>query len=251
VYHFAGTEHGLGTWPPTDIAPAGEGGDSRSQNLRSIIDYAPLLRACLVNLDRWVVEGVEPPPSQHPRIDDGTAVPPAALIDVFDRIPGSNYPAHHALPHRRDYGLHPEREQTTLLPPRVGTSYGSLVPAVDEDGNEKAGIKLPEIAVPLAAHTGWTLRHPDIGGMEQLLVFAGGTLPFAPDEGSREETGDPRPSIAARYASKDDYLARVRQAAEQLVRERYLLAEDVDVCVGQASKFWEYFRRVEDSGGGL
>jgi hypothetical protein len=93
VYHFAGTEHGLGTWPPTDAVPTDEG-ESRAQNLRGIVDYAPLLRACLVNLDRWVVEGSEPPPSKHPRIDDGTAVPPAALKKVFDRIPGAN-PCYH------------------------------------------------------------------------------------------------------------------------------------------------------------
>jgi hypothetical protein len=241
VYHFSGTEHGLGTWPPTDMAPTGEGGESHSQNLRSVIDYAPLLRACLVNLDRWVVEGMAPPPSQHPRIDDGTAVPPAALEQVFDRIPHSSYPVRHALPHRRDYGMHTELEQTHLLPPKVGLPYGTRVAAVDADGNEVAGIALPEIAVPLATHTGWSLRHPDIGGTQQLLMFAGGTIPFAADETARQATGDPRPSIAARYASKDDYLARVRQAAERLVQERYLLAEDINVCLTQASKFWDYF----------
>src|SRR5690242_6395398 len=82
VYHFAGTEHGLGIWPPTDIqtAPADPTGPvERSQNLRSVVDYAPLLRACLVSLDRWVVEGVEPPPSRHPRLADGTAVRPETL----------------------------------------------------------------------------------------------------------------------------------------------------------------------------
>jgi hypothetical protein len=57
----------------------------------------------------------------------------------------------------------------------------------------------------------------------------------------RHASADPRPSIAVRYASRDDYLARVRQAAEQLVQARYLLAEDIDVCLAQASKFWDYF----------
>jgi hypothetical protein len=241
VYHFTGTEHGLGTWPPTDVAQTGEGGDSRSQNLRCVIDYAPLLRACLVNLDRWVVENVEPPPGRHPRIDDGTAVPPAALKPVFDHIPGANYPERHAVPLRRDYGMHKEREEVTLLPPTVGKPYGTRVAAVNQDGNEVAGVTLPEIAVPLATHTGWTLRHPDIGGAQQLLMFAGGTMPFAPDETARRASADPRPSIAARYASRDDYLARVRQAAEQLVQARYLLAEDIDVCLAQARKFWDYF----------
>jgi hypothetical protein len=240
VYHFAGTEHSLGNWPPTDTAQTGDG-EQRSQNLRSVVDYAPLLRACLVNLDRWVVEGLEPPPSQHPRLADGTAVPPAALKPVFDRIPAANYPEHHALPCRRDYGLLQDVEQVTILPPKVGAPYGSLVSAVDQDGNEVAGIALPEVAVPLATHTGWTRRHPNIGGEQQLLVFAGGTLPFAVDEAERQASGDPRASITARYPSKQAYLERVQQAAEQLVAERYLLAEDVAVCLAQAGKFWDYF----------
>ena len=40
VYHFTGTEHGTGTWPPTDTSDAGEG-VSRTQNMRSVIDYTP------------------------------------------------------------------------------------------------------------------------------------------------------------------------------------------------------------------
>jgi hypothetical protein len=244
MYHFAGTEHGLGSWPPTDLAESGDG-ENRSQNLRSIVDYTPLMRACLVNLDAWTVEGVEPPASKHPRIDDRTAVPPSELKKVFDRIPAANYPEHHPLPHRRDYGMQEECEQVSILPPKVGKPYGSLVSAVDQDGNEIAGIKLPELAVPIAAHTGWTLRHPDIGGAKQPLIFAGGTLPFAADEAEREATNDPRSSIAKRYASKDDYLGRVRKVAEQLVKECYLLEEDIDVCLRQARKFWDYFTEGE------
>ena len=240
VYHFTGTEHGTGTWPPTDTSDSGEG-VSRTQNVRSVIDYTPLLRACLENLDRWVAEGVEPPQSRHPRIDDGTAVPPAKLRGVMDAIPGANYPSRHPLPHRRDYRLKGDVEQVTQMPPRVGKVYGSLVADVDSDGNEIAGVVLPEVSVPLAAHTGWNLRHPDIGGETQPLMFAGGVIPFARDEQERAASGDPRPSIGERYASKEDYLARVRQAAETLVAERHLLEQDVETCVAQAGKFWDGF----------
>src|SRR5207249_1885103 len=103
VYHFAGTEHGLGVWPPTaEKTAAADPAEppEHSQNLRNTIDYAPLLRACLVNLDRWVTEGSEPPPSRHPRLADSTAVPFEALHAVFDRIPGANYPRHPARPCR-------------------------------------------------------------------------------------------------------------------------------------------------------
>ena len=238
VYHFTGTEHGTGTWPPTDTSDAGEG-VSRTQNMRSVIDYTPLLRACLENLDRWVAEGVEPPDSRHPRIDDGTAAPPRKLRGVMDAIPNSNYPRRHPLPHRRDYALKADVEQVTKMPPEVGKVYGSLVPDVDSDGNEVAGIALPEVAVPLAAYTGWNLRHPEIGGETQPLMFAGGTIPFAKNADERAASGDPRPSIAERYTSRDDYLARVRSAAEGLVSERLLLAEDVERCVERAGALWD------------
>ena len=113
--------------------------------------------------------------------------------------------------------------------------------AVDTDGNEVAGIRLPEVAVPVAAFTGWTLRHPDIGGAEQRLVFAGATLPFARTQSEREARGDPRPSIEERYDSRKAYLERIRQAAVALVAQRYLLEEDVEVSVAAAAQLWDYF----------
>ena len=235
VYHFAGTEHGLGVWPPTweKLAPADPSEPSEnSQNLRNTIDYAPLLRACLVNMDRWVTEGVEPPPSRHPCLADGTAVPFEALHAAFDRIPGAYYPRHHARPCRLDF---------STLPPGAGPACGSLVSAVDADGNEIGGIALPEIAVPLGAHTGWNLRHVSIGGEAQRLVFAGATIPFARTRREREASGDPRASIEERYRSRDDYLERVRQAGRALVAQRYMLEGDVELAVALAARAWDHW----------
>jgi hypothetical protein len=237
VYHFAGTEHGVGIWPASDKAPSAadpSGWTERTQNLRGVMNYCRLLRACLINMDRWVTEGVEPPPSRHPKIADGTALPPEELKKTFERIPDARYLPHHARPRRLDFGT---------LPPRDGAPFGTLVSAVDEDGNELGGIRLPEITVPLAAHTGWNLRHPAIGGAEQLLVFAGATLPFARTRAEREASGDPRLSIDERYRSRDDYLARIRTAAERLVAERYLLAEDVETSVTFAARLWNWLAK--------
>jgi len=234
VYHYAGTEHGLGIWPPSDIqiAPADPtGAVDKSQNLRGIVDYSPLLRAGLVNLDRWVTEDVEPPPSLHPRLADGTAVPPERLAHVFAAIPRAHYLPHHAKPRRLDWAM---------LPPKPGRAFGSLVSGVDADGNEVAGIVLPELTVPVATHTGWTLRHPDIGGAEQLLVFGGATLPFPRTRAEREASGDPRPSLEERYASRADYLSRVREAAVLLARSGYLLEEDIELSVATAARFWDH-----------
>jgi Alpha/beta hydrolase domain len=235
IYHFAGTEHGLGVWPPTErrIAAADPAEPlEHSQNLRNTIDYAPLLRACLVNLDRWVTAGVEPPASRHPRLADRSAVPFEALHVVFDKIPGAHYPRHHARPCRLDF---------STLPPRPGPACGSLVSAVDADGNETGGIALPEVAVPLGTHSGWTLRHPEIGGEAQRLVFAGATIPFPKTRAEREASGDPRLSIAERYQSRDDYLERVRRAAVALAAERYILDEDVDLTVALGARAWDHW----------
>jgi hypothetical protein len=235
VYHFAGTEHGLGVWPPTAEKTAAADPSEppeHSQNLRNTIDYSPLLRACLVNLDRWVVEGVEPPPSRHPSLADGTAVPFEALHAVFDRIPGAGYPRHHARPCRLDF---------SALPPGPGPAYGSLVSAVDADGNETGGIALPEVAVPLGTHTGWTLRRRTIGGEAQRLMFAGATIPFARTRREREAAGDPRPSIEERYRSREAYLEQVRRAGGRLVSQRFMLGEDVELAVALAARAWGHW----------
>ena len=165
-----------------------------------------------------------------PRIAEGTAVDPSDLGKAFERIPGARYPIHHDRPQRRDF---------TTLPPKDGPTYGTRVSAVDDDGNERAGIPVPELTVPLATHTGWNLRHADIGGADQLLYFAGATLPFAKTRAEREEAGDPRASIEERYRSRDDYLARVRNAAQALVGDGYLLEEDIDTSLTFAARFWD------------
>jgi hypothetical protein len=182
---------------------------------------------------------VEPPPSRHPKILDGTALPPESLNKVFERIPDARYLPHHARPRRLDF---------STLPPRDGAPFGSLVSAVDDDGNELGGIRLPEITVPLAAHTGWNLRHPDIGGAEQLLVFAGSTLPFPRTRRDREASADPRLSIDERYRSRDDYLDRIRAAARALVAQRYLLEEDVETSVTFGARLWDWLASGTRSG---
>jgi hypothetical protein len=245
IYLYAGTEHSLGAWPPTDrqIAAADPtGAVDHSQNLRGVVDYSRLLRACLVNLDRWVAEGVEPPPSVHPRVTDGSAAAAEELAKVFDAIPEAHYPRHHPRPLRLDFGAQGELRETPTIPPRRGHAYGSRVSAVDADGNEVGGIAVPELAVPLATHTGWNPRHPEIGGPEQLLVFVGSTLFFPRTREEREATGDPRISIEERYRSRENYLEQVRQAGRELSARGYLLDEDIELSVTLAARMWDYRR---------
>jgi hypothetical protein len=196
----------------------------------------------VVNLDRWATEGEAPPPNLHPRLDEGTAVPPAHTAATFQALPGVQFPAHLRSIARLDFGPGVDEGIATLLPPKVGKPYASLVSAVDEDGNELAGIRLPDISVPLATYTGWSVRHPDIGGPGQTLSLIGSTLPFPATPAEREASGDPRRSIEERYPSKEDYLRRVKQAAEALVKQGYLLAEDLPMVTEQARQRYDLFQ---------
>ena len=241
IYHFAGTQHGPGPFPPTDTN-AVDG--SRAQQLFSCLDYTPLLRSALVRIDRWVTSGEPPPASRHPRIDEGTAVPPDVVAKTFKAIPGVEFPPHPPSLPRLDFGPEAESGLATTLPPVAGKAYGLLVPAVDEDGNELGSIRMPDVSVPLATYTGWNLRHPDMGSPDQLMNLAGSTIPFSATEVERKARGDPRPSIEERYVSKEDYLGRVRHAAQTLIDEGYLLHEDLERVVEQASQRYDLFRKV-------
>ena len=241
IYHFAGTQHGSGTLPLTDTSVLD---GTRGQQQFNCTDYSPLLRAALVRLDRWVTDDEAPPPSRHPRFDDETAVRPEDTAATFWAIPGVAFPAHVPCISRLDFGQGPQPGVATILPPLIGGRYSSFVSAVDQDGNEIAGIRLPDVSVPLATLTGWNLRHPDMGGADQVMGLTGSTIPFPPTRSEREATGDPRTPIEERYPTKQDYLGRVEQAAKSLVQEGYLLAEDLELLIRGAAERYEAFSKA-------
>jgi hypothetical protein len=209
----------------------------------NLVDYAPLLRAALVALDRWVTEGVEPPPSAFPRLADKTAVPAEATAGVFRAIPGVRFPDRVVRPTRLDFGPELSRGIVTALPPKVGAPFPAFVSAVDADGNEVAGVRPVELQAPIGTFTGWNPRHPEQGAPGDLMSMMGMTLPFPRTREERERTGDPRRSIAERYPSRNAYLAGVRHAAEALVAARWTLAEDVDTIVERAGRQWDLFQQ--------
>ena len=112
-------------------------------------------------------------------------------------------------------------------PAQEGAFYPVLVSAVDSDGNETAGIRMPDITVPVGTHAGWNPRDPVTGSPEQIVPMNGLTLWFALDEAARAARGDPRKSLAERYRDEAEYAAKVREATLRLAAERYLLEEDV------------------------
>ena len=160
VYHLAGTQHTPGKLPLTTTAADG----SRGQTALNSVNYVPLLRALLVHLDAWVSHNTAPPPSRYPRLADGTAVQRPALAPMFQALPHSPFPSVLPQPYRLDFGPTWAQGVASCLPPGVGEPYTTLVSAVDQNGNEVAGIRLPDLTVPLATYTGWNLRHPSQGG---------------------------------------------------------------------------------------
>ncbi len=134
--------------------------------------------------------------------------------------------------YRLDFGPEWSRGIVTIEPPKIGKPFVGRVPAVDEAGNDRAGIRLPEIAVPLATHTGWNYRDPSIGSPDQLASEIGSYLPLPKSQADRERTKDGRKSIAERYASREDYLGRISLAALALVDDRFLASRR---CGGRRS----------------
>ena len=233
IYHFSGTQHTPGGLPLEQVHPA-LGSGVHSFNW---VDYRPLMRAAVVNLDAWVTKGTTPPESNHPRLDDGTAVPAESLKSVFQGFPGFGFPDHIRHLARLDFGL--DEGVTENLPPLIGKPYPTLVPDVDADGNDLAGIRLPDVAAPLATVTGWNLRHPDTGGPGQTHQLLGSTVPFAFNKQERQNNSDPRPSVEERYASKEDYLGQVEGVARNLVSGGYMLDEDVSRVAEMASERYD------------
>src|SRR6185503_1954747 len=150
----------------------------------------------------------------------------------FARLPGLVPPNPQRLPFVRTVDMGGE-EATGIgrYPAKEGAFYPALVSAVDSDGNETAGIRMPDITVPVGTHAGWNPRDPITGSPEQIVPMNGLTLWFAPDEATRVARGDPRKALAERYLDEGDYRAKVRAAARRLVAERYLLEEDVERAV--------------------
>jgi hypothetical protein len=220
-YLVSGAQHSPAAFPPVQ---------GLGQQRGNPLDYWWTLRALLVAMDGWVREGVAPPASQYPRLDRGTLVDAARV--AFPSIPGAQSPRAIRTA---------SRTFNTLVTggAGAGTPLPLLVPQVDADGNELAGIRLPDVSVPLATYTGWNFRRPEIGGTHLVVSLLGSYVPLPRSAGERESRRDPRLSIEERYPDRAAYVARITDAAVSLVRDRYLLAEDLVWVVRRATDHWD------------
>ena len=205
------------------------------QQLQNPLNSAPIQRALFLALDDWD-NGTAPPPSAVPRFADGTFAASTAQEDVgFPSIPGVTYTGLKTTRYLFNYG--PNFDATgipTINPPVItppyednpanGPIYASFVPKTDSDGNDIAGVRLPDVTVPLATYTGWALR----SGVwaNDGCEGSGQFIPFAKTEAERVASGDPRPSIEERYESFGQYRSAVVNAVDALVKRRLMLCED-------------------------
>ena len=229
IYLLAAGQHGPGAFPPVQTI---------GQQRNNPLDYRWAMKALLLAMDRWTANGTAPPPSRYPRVSDSTLVPPDRLR--FPKVPGvtTSTAVHRA--YRADYGPTFATEGVvTVEPPRLGTAFPILVPQVDADGNGIAGVKMPELVVPLATYTGWNLFNARSGPTDVLSSMQGSYIPLPRTSAERKRANDPRLSIEERYRDKDQYVGLVGKAARELIDQGFLLTEDLAVVLKNAGRHWD------------
>ena len=219
VYFMSSEQHG----------PAGVPARGICQQLNNPLPRGARHRAILVALDEWVTKGKRPPDSRYPRVSDGTLVPFDQASTGFPDIPGVVYAGLVNASGVRDFGplVMENRGLVTLNPPVAvpGGEHIILVPRVDADGNDVAGVRVTQLQVPIATYAGWNVRAAGFTEGD-LCDLNGMFLPFATTKAERLATGDPRLSLKERYKNHKGYVKAVKKAAKKLKKEGFLLKED-------------------------
>ena len=235
VYLLSGLQHFSAPFPPQKSNPGSP--DSNAQQRYNPNPVQWYWRALITDMDQWVKDGTPPPASTYPKIADGTLVPLNKW--AFPKIPGVNKPHEFSLAYHLDFGPKWKEGIVSIEPPKVGKPFAAMIPQSDANGNDLGGVSLPELQVPLATYTGWNLRDPGIGLGDLRLSFYGSFIPFARTAAEREKSGDPRLSIAERYASHNEYMGKFAEAAMKLVHERFLLREDLPAMLERGEREWK------------
>ena len=227
IYHFAGTQHGPADLPSTDDPLPG-----------NPVNFRLSQRALLLALDTWVTGSSQPPESAHGTLGAHTLLPPDRIAETWPDA-GMTLPVLARDPKRIDYGARWSGGIIDSEPPTLGQSYPLLVPAVDDDGNEVAGIRLPEVSVPLGTFAGWRLRGKTAGAPWAIVGLQGFWRPFA----ASQSDGDERRSVEDRYRDREDYVAQCEAAARELIEKGYLLERDLPVVSHRAGVMYDFVLR--------
>jgi hypothetical protein len=208
------------------------------QNFSNIVWTSMLFRAMIDAMDRWATDGTPPPPSRIPLRANGTLVDATTWARQFPAIPGTMTPRGATELPLMDFGARAEQGILDKEPPDVmpGKNYVVGVPAVDADGNDVPGVRVPMVAAPLGTYTGWNPRTREYG-IGALYRFEGSYIPFPDTPQERAETRDPRKSILERYPDQAAYSAAIGAAARELVGQGLMLEEDVARCIAAAANW--------------
>jgi hypothetical protein len=230
-YYVAGTPHGGGSGS-FQLIPAPTGPQSGESNVllnnpNSMLETSRAIYAALID---WVTKGIAPPASAYPKLSDKTLVPSNAVAMGWPKIPGAPAPDGVVNPvldydYGPDYRYNDNSGVIAKVPPRVKKAITMLVPKVDRDGNEIAGIHTLQLRVPLGTYLGWNpISSGPLKGRQRSL--SGGYIPFLRTKSERLSKGDPRLSIEERYPTLRRYIAEASKQANELVKQRFLLPED-------------------------
>ena len=237
-YLVSSGPHGSGA-TSTSTAP------TTNSQFNSQVDALPLHRGLWVALDDWIASGTLPPASAVPSVDNGTAtfipsngaytslgIAQVPQADVgYPNIPSTLGKYSGLVTVRNYWNFGPDYNKGILANiPAIptGSFYKASVPKVDADGHDIAGIRLPEVDVPIGSSSGWALRPSVYGGKSDGLDGAEGSgqfIPFAKDDGTKD-VNDPRRSITARYGTKAAFVTARAAAAQALMDRRLILDAD-------------------------
>jgi hypothetical protein len=241
-YYFPGVAHNGGPGGFSTATPAVKTALGACELMSNPAPSAPMRAALLKAFTEWVTKGTPMPPSRYPRAGDGTLVVPTSAAMGYPKIPGRPSPdgvLHPLLDYDLGAGFN-YRDQSGVASqsPEIKRILPQLVPRVDADGNEIAGIKSPLLMAPLGTYTGWNVF--SAGMFKGQLCHNNGTgvagfIPFAETKAERLANGDPRLSLEERYRTHDGYVAAVAAAARSLVKQGYLLPDAAGAMVEQAA----------------
>jgi hypothetical protein len=224
LYEVPGANHGSGAGVANLTTP------SQCVYLRSAVVESTIDRALAPVLVEWVANNKRPPDSKYPSVADNTLAPPTDRLAVgFPDLSTAGFPYYGHL-----FNPLVVTDYSSAVPaPNLHKAYKVLIARTDRDGNELGGVRVPELEAPLATYAPWNVRAADHAPGDACIGNAS-TLPLPRTYAERIATHDPRKSMHERYRNKAEYVARVRIAAENLVKQRLLLPEDVALYVKQA-----------------
>lgn len=200
----------------------------------------PTLRVVRKALLDWVMQGKEPPASRYPTLAAGDLVPPTAQAMGWPAIPGAPAPNGKINPFvYQDFGPTLRVKDLSGViarqPPRIRRILPSLVPRLNADGNETAGVPSVYLQVPLGTYLGWNVEGKGVDQGKGCGLEAG-FIPFARTRVERLGSGDPRLSLEERYGNHAGFVAQVRKVAEHEVSQGWLLQGDAEQIIKDADE---------------